>query len=119
MQQLTKSALAKVYVLTERLDDTITNAHVALQPASAQLFDAGSYITSWQQVADPVARHQQLQLVLALGMSLDGLTRKPSLRMLLKLTRGPAAVAGLGRCCRLRDPIERIIDSTHRHLMST
>ena len=119
MQQLTKSALAKVYVLTERLDDTITNAHVALHPASAQLFDVGSYITSWQQVADPVARHQQLQLLLPLGKSLDGLTRKLGLRMLLILMRDPAAVAGLGRRCRLRDPIERITDGTHRHLMST
>ena len=88
MQQLTKSALAKVYVLTERLDDTITNAHVALHLASAQLFDVGSYITSWQQVADPLARHEQLQLVLTLGMSLDGLTRKPDLRMFLKLLPG-------------------------------
>ena len=48
MQQLTKSALAKVYALTEQLDDPMAHAHVALQPASAQLFDAGSYITSWR-----------------------------------------------------------------------
>ena len=66
----------------------MTHAHVALQPASAQLFDAGSYITSWRQVADPVARHQQLQLLLPLGKSLDGLTQKLGLRMFLKLLPG-------------------------------
>ena len=47
-------------------------------------------------MADPAARHQQLDVVLALGRSLDSLTRKPGLRTLLKMMRGPAAAAGLG-----------------------
>ena len=92
----TAAALAEVHALTERLDDAMAHAHVALQPASAQLCDATSYIACWRLVADPAARHQQLQVVQALGKSLDGLTRKPGLRMLLKLMRGPAAAAGLG-----------------------
>lgn len=92
----TAAALAEVHALTERLDDAMAHAHVALQPASAQLCDAASYIACWRLVADPAARHEQLQVVLALGKSLDGLTRKPGLRMLLKLMRGPAAAAGLG-----------------------
>ena len=92
----TAAALAEVHALTEQLDDAMAHAHVALQPASARLCDAASYIACWRQVADPAARHQQLQVVLALGNSLDSLTRKPGLRMLLKLMRGPAAAAGLG-----------------------
>ena len=92
----TAAALAEVHALTERLDDAMAHAHVALQPASARQCDAASYIACWRQVADPAARHQQLQVVLALGNSLDSLTRNPGLRMLLKLMRGPAAAAGLG-----------------------
>ena len=34
--------------------------------------------------------------MLALGQSLDSLTRKAGLRTLLKMMRGPAAAAGLG-----------------------
>lgn len=64
--------------------------------AHAQLYGAASYIPCWRQVADAAARHLQLQVVLALGKSLDSLTRNDGLRMLLKLMRGPAAAAGLG-----------------------
>lgn len=91
----TAAALAEVHALTERLDDAMAHAYLALQAANPELSVAASYIACWRQVADPVARHQQLQVVLALGVSLNGLTRKPGLRMLLKMMRGPASAAGL------------------------
>ena len=92
----TAAALADVHALTERLDDAMAHAYLALQTDNPGQTEAGRYIACWRQVADPAARHQQLEVVLALGRSLDSLTRKPGLRTLLKLMRGPAAAAGLG-----------------------
>lgn len=92
----TAAALADVHALTERLDDAMAHAYLAMAPASNGQSEAARYIACWRQVADPAARHQQLEVVLALGRSLDSLTRKPGLRMLLKMMRGPASAAGLG-----------------------
>ena len=92
----TAAALAEVHALTEQLDDAMAQAHLATQSASPQACSAADYIACWRKVADLSARQEQLQVVLALGKSLDVLTRKPGLRMLLKLMRGPAAAAGLG-----------------------
>lgn len=92
----TAAALAEVHALTERLDDAMATAHLSLQASKPESCDAASYIACWREVADAAARHQQLQVVLALGESLDNLTRKPGLRMLLKMMRGPASAAGLG-----------------------
>ena len=92
----TAAALAEVHALTEQLDDAMAQAHVALQPARPEQCAAADYIACWRQVANSAARHQQLQVVLALGRSLDSLTRKPGLQTLLKMMRGPAAAAGMG-----------------------
>ena len=92
----TAAALAEVHALTERLDNAMAHAYIALQSESHSQSDASRYIACWRQVADPASRHQQLEVVLALGQSLDSLTRKPGLRMLLKMMRRPAAAAGLG-----------------------
>ncbi len=91
----TAAALAEVHALTERLDDAMAHAYLALQASSSLQTDAARYIACWRKVADSAARHQQLEVVLALGRSLDSLTRKPGLRTLLKMMRGPAAAAGL------------------------
>ena len=92
----TAAALAQVHALTEQLDDAMAHAYLALPPATQNHSGAARYIASWRQVASPAARQQQLDVVLALGQSLDRLTRKPGLRLLLKMMRGPAAAAGLG-----------------------
>lgn len=92
----TAAALAEVHALTERLDDAMAHAWLALQAENPNQSEAARYIVCWRQVADHAARQQQLQVVLALGESLDSLTHKPGLRMLLKMMRGPAAAAGLG-----------------------
>lgn len=92
----TAAALATVHALTERLDDAMARAYVAMRCANQGQSDAACYIVCWRQVADAAARHQQLQEVLVLGQSLDGLARKPGLRTLLKMMRGPAAASSLG-----------------------
>jgi hypothetical protein len=95
----TAAALTQVHALTEQLDDAMANAYLAYATDSATSFatnDIANYIACWRRVADPATRKQQLEIVLALGQSLNGLTRKPGLRTLLKMMRGPAAAAGLG-----------------------
>ena len=92
----TAAALAEVHALTEQLDDTMAHQYATLCTNEPGLSDSARYIACWRRVADPAARYQQLQVVLVLGQSLNGLTRKPGLRTLLKLMRGPAAAAGLG-----------------------
>jgi hypothetical protein len=92
----TAAALAEVHALTERLDDAMAQQYLASKTDEPALNDTARYIICWRRVADPAARHQQLAVVLALGQSLDSLTRKPGLRTLLKMMRGPAAAAGLG-----------------------
>lgn len=92
----TAAALADVHALTEQLDDAMAHAWLALQADSPGQNDVARYIACWRQVADRAARQRQLDVVLALGQSLDSLTRKPGLRMLLKMMRAPAAAGGLG-----------------------
>ena len=88
----TAAALAQVHALTEQLDDLM--AHQWLKE-NAQDGDCARYIRCWRSVADSAARHRQLEVVQLLGQALDSLTRKPGLRLLLKLMRGPANAAGL------------------------
>ena len=94
----TAAALAEVHALTERLDDAMAHAYLTWQTendSTSPCIDGARYIACWRQVADRAARNHQLEVVLALGRSLDSLTRKPGLRMLLKMMRGPASAAGL------------------------
>lgn len=92
----TAAALAQVHTLTEQLDDAMARVYVALQASEPDQSEAARYIGCWRQVANLAARRQQLEMVVALGKSLDSLTHKLGLRTLLKVMRGPAAAAGLG-----------------------
>ena len=88
----TAAALAQVHALTEKLDDLMARQWLKEDP---QLDDCVRYVRCWRSVADSAARHRQLDVVQLLGQELDRLTRKPGLRTLLKLMRGPATAAGL------------------------
>ncbi len=92
----TAAALAELHALTEQLDDAMAVLYAVLTATDASLNETARYIACWRQLANPAERNQQLAMVLALGESLNGLTRKPGLRTLLKMMRGPAAAAGLG-----------------------
>ena len=94
----TAAAMADVHALTEQLDDAMARAYLALPKGVGGhpgQINAAQYVTCWRQVCGLPDRQRQLDLVLALGQSLDSLTRKPGLRTLLKLMRGPAVAAGL------------------------
>ena len=86
----TVARLARLHALSERLD-----TRMAEQLASPDITPE-TYAAAWRACGEPEARQQQIELTMAVGESLDRLTRKPLLRQSLKLMRGPAQVAGLG-----------------------
>src|SRR5438270_5301061 len=86
----TVHTLAQLHALSEALD-TDTASHLADGPA-----DARSYVRAWQATGRPEDRERQIRLTLAVGESLDRLTRSPLLRQTLRMMRAPARAAGLG-----------------------
>jgi hypothetical protein len=86
----TVARLARLHALSERLD---TRMGERLPSPDVTAHD---YAAAWRACGEPASRQQQIELTMAVGQSLDQLTRKPLLRQTLKLMRGPAQVAGLG-----------------------
>ncbi|MCE4557274.1 FFLEELY motif protein [Roseateles cellulosilyticus] len=86
----TVAKLAQLHALSERLDTRMAEL-LASPTLSAEV-----YAAAWRACGEPASRQQQITLTLAIGTSLDRLTRKPLLRQSLRLMRGPAQVAGLG-----------------------
>jgi hypothetical protein len=83
--------LTELHALSERLD---TGMAGHLQTAA---IDAVGYLAAWQASGTVAQRENQIALTLALGQTLDRLTRNPMLRQSLRLMRGPAKAAGLSR----------------------
>jgi hypothetical protein len=86
----TVADLAALHALSERLDSALARA---LQTTA---IDGHHYGQAWRTVAEPVAREQQIALMLAVGTALDKYTRNPLLRHSLRLMRSPAKAAGMG-----------------------
>ncbi|MEO6281324.1 FFLEELY motif protein [Roseateles sp.] len=86
----TVAKLARLHALSERLD-TRMGEHLM----SAGI-TAAEYAIAWRACDGPDARRLQVELTMAVGESLDKLTRRPLLRQSLRLMRGPAQMAGLG-----------------------
>lgn len=82
--------LAELHALSEQLDSAMA-AHL-----DGVALDATAYTRAWQACGSAPRREQQIALTLALGATLDRLTRSPMLRQTLRLMRGPAKAAGLG-----------------------
>ena len=88
----TAVAMAKLHNLTEELDLAMA-LNWQLQPG---LPSTQAYVLAWRAVGRREDRHWQLNTVQGIGRDLGHLTRKPGLRMLLKMMRKPAQLAGLG-----------------------
>ena len=84
--------LPKLHNLTEELDLAMA-LNWQLQPG---LPKAHAYVRAWRAVGRREDRLWQLDTVLHIGQELGQLTRKPGLRMMLKMMRKPAQLAGLG-----------------------
>jgi len=91
----TAVAMAQLHALTEELDFQMASAWLTIPEATA-LSDAARYILAWRNVGRASDRDRQLSVVLQVGSELDRLTRKPGLRMMLRMMRRPAELAGLG-----------------------
>ncbi|AMO23506.1 hypothetical protein GCM10027034_39840 [Ramlibacter solisilvae] len=89
----TAVSLAQLHALTEELDHAVASAWLGLPPG---LGEVPAYVQAWRAVGRRDERQAQLQAVLAIGDEMVRLTRKPGLRTMLRMMRGPAAAAGLG-----------------------
>lgn len=85
-------ALAKLHLRTEELDMAMAR-HWSTSHGQS---DATRYLLAWRAVGQRAERHWQLATVLDIGQALGRLTRKPGLRLMLKMMRRPAELAGLG-----------------------
>jgi hypothetical protein len=93
-QQVVQTAvsLAQLHQLTEELDLAMGQHWLCYSNEP----DVVRYVSAWRAVNRPLDRRQQLAMVLAVGQELDHLTHTPGLRMMLRMMRGPAGLAGLG-----------------------
>lgn len=88
----TAVSLARLHCLTEELDLAMGQSWMASGAAN----EVARYIAAWRAVDRRSDRNIQVATVLDVGHELDRLTRMPGLRMMLKMMRGPANLAGLG-----------------------
>ena len=86
----TVGKLAQLHAISERLD-----TRMAQQLSANRKITAAAYIAAWQACGEPPQRQMQIDLTLAVGESLEQLTRKPLLRQALRMMRGPATAAGM------------------------
>jgi hypothetical protein len=84
--------LAELHHLTEELDFAMAKRWMANPDGD----EVRRYINAWRAVDRRTDRNMQVALVLNVGQELDRLTRTPGLRLMLKMMRKPATVAGLG-----------------------
>jgi hypothetical protein len=84
--------LAQLHLQTEELDLAMAQAWCRSRESS----DATRYLKAWRSVGQHVSRDWQLAAVLDIGQTLGRLTRKPGLRLMLKMMHKPAEMAGLG-----------------------
>lgn len=85
-------ALAKLHQQTEELDMAMAQNWLQMNSLS----NTARYLAAWRAVGQRPARHWQLAAALEIGQALGQLTRKPGLRLMLKMMRKPAELAGLG-----------------------
>ena len=88
----TVRALATLHLQTETLDLAMAQAWCD----SLATGDTARYVSAWRSVGQRSSRNWQLATVLDIGQTLGRLTRKPGLRLMLKMMHRPAEMAGLG-----------------------
>jgi hypothetical protein len=85
----TVDTLAQLHALSEVLDSVMAG-HL-----SDSRLDAIAYADAWRATGHSDDRERQVRLTLAVGSTLERLTRNPLLRHSLRMMRGPAKAAGL------------------------
>jgi hypothetical protein len=97
-------SLAKLHRQTEELDMAMAQQWCDEKRRT----QPRQYLGVWRQIGQRPLRQWQLATVLEIGLTLGRLTRKPGLRMLLKVMRRPAELAGLGS-------LQRFLESGFDH----
>ena len=88
----TAVSLAQLHRQTEDLDLAMAQQWQRL----ADQAEVTRYVRAWRCVGRRDERNAQLRTVLSVGQELDRLTRTRGLRMMLKMMRKPANLAGMG-----------------------
>ncbi len=88
--------LATTHALTEQLDHAMADKWPDSAPTLTDVSATTAYVSAWREVGQAEWREKQLSVVLHMGQELERLTRNRSLRLALKLMRGPAKTAGMG-----------------------
>ena len=88
----TAVSLAHLHRLTEELDLAMAQSWMI----HADTQEVARYIAAWRAVDRRSDRNMQLAAVLDVGHELDALTHTLGLRIMLKMMRGPANLAGMG-----------------------
>ena len=87
----TAVSLAQLHRLTEELDLAMAQHWLA----NTNTPEVARYVAAWRAVDRRPDRTRQLAAVLDVGHELDRLTRTPGLRLMLKMMRRPANLAGM------------------------
>ncbi len=87
----TAVTLAQLHCLTEELDLSMAEKW----RNASQQSEAARYAQAWASVGCHAQREWQLQTVLKIGRELGEFTRKRGLRLMLRMMRRPAELAGL------------------------
>jgi hypothetical protein len=85
--------LAELHRVTEELDLAMARQWQACQ----ELVANERYRSCWKAIGHQMEREWQLATVMEIGEELTELTRKRGLRLLVKMMRKPAELAGLGQ----------------------
>ncbi len=97
-------ALANLHRQTEELDMAMANQLCNENNSCKPL----SYLGAWRKIGQRSLRLWQLGTVLEIGQALGRYTRKPGLRIMLKMMRRPAELAGMGS-------LQRFLESGFDH----
>ena len=84
--------MAELHAVTEGLDADMARHWAGLTEATP----AARYVAAWRLTGQRSQRERQLGVVLHMGRELQHMTGKKSLRLALRMMRGPAQAAGLG-----------------------
>jgi len=84
--------LAKLHSATETLDQQMAASWLKFSLKD----ETARYLQAWQSLNCRQQREWQLDTVLHIGMELGTLTQSKGLRLLLRMMRQPASLAGLG-----------------------
>jgi len=83
-------------LLSQQLDLALAEAHERLTGPRARI-DERNYAEAYRASSSRADRERQIELIISVGEALDAIVKKPLVFTILRLARGPAAAAGLGK----------------------